>query len=284
MRALRYVVCDVFTDRPLSGNQLAVFTNSGSLAASTMQALAREMNFSETVFVERAREGGHARIRIFTPTRELPFAGHPTLGSAFVLGQPMQVSAINLETGAGIVPVRLEREGPKVVFGWMVQPLPSHRPFEDEVGLLAALGVPGSSLPVELYDLGPRHVFVALETHAQVAGLEPDMAALRHCCDAGANVFARAGKRVKTRVFAPAHGVAEDAATGSAAGPLAVHLARHGWTRYGEEVVIEQGAEINRPSLLYARAEGGPDGPSSVVVGGSAVVVAHGEFRLPPGI
>ena len=108
---LRYVVADVFTDTPLTGNQLAVFTDGREVDDATMQNLAREMNLSETVFVLPAEAGGHARIRIFTPVAELPFAGHPTLGSAFVLAQPLQLSEIRLETGAGIVPVRLEREG-----------------------------------------------------------------------------------------------------------------------------------------------------------------------------
>src|SRR3954447_23655090 len=117
MPTLRYVLVDVFTDRPLEGNQLAVFTDARELAAEMMQALALETKLSESVFVLPAERGGHARIRIFTPAQELQFAGHPTLGAAFVLGTPMQLEEIRLETGAGIVPVRLEREGPRIVFG-----------------------------------------------------------------------------------------------------------------------------------------------------------------------
>ena len=111
MPTLRYVVADVFTDRPLAGNQLAVFTDGRGVDDETMQALARELKFSETVFVLPPSEGGHARIRLFTPSRELPFAGHPVLGSAFVLAAPLQLGEIRLETGAGVVPVVLEREG-----------------------------------------------------------------------------------------------------------------------------------------------------------------------------
>src|SRR4051812_45719286 len=126
---LRYVVADVFTDRPLTGNQLAVFTDGTGVDDATMQALAKEMNFSETVFVVPPSEGGHARIRISPPSRELPFGGHPTLGSAFVLAAPMQLGEIRLETGAGIVPVVLEREGARIIFGWMSQPIPKWEPF-----------------------------------------------------------------------------------------------------------------------------------------------------------
>jgi trans-2,3-dihydro-3-hydroxyanthranilate isomerase len=280
MHTLRYVVIDVFTDTPLAGNQLAVFTNAETLTAATMQALAREMAFSESVFVLRAKDGGHARMRVFTPTRELPFAGHPTLGAAFVLGQPMQVSTIRLETGAGIVPVTLEREGARVVFGWMTQPLPRIEPFADTAPLFAALGVERSLLPVERYHLGPSHVFVALPSRQDVLALRPDLAALASMLDAGVNVFASDGPRATTRVFAPAHGVPEDAATGSAAGPLAVHLARHGRLGFGEELVISQGDAIGRPSTLYARAHGSVASIERVEVGGAAVVVAHGEFRL----
>src|ERR1044072_3619942 len=111
MRELRYVVTDVFTDTPLTGNQLAVFTDGRDLDDATMQALAREMTSSETFFVLPAKREGHARLRIFTPASELPFAGHPTLGSAFVLAQPLQLTEIRLETKSGTVPVRLAGGG-----------------------------------------------------------------------------------------------------------------------------------------------------------------------------
>ena len=125
----RYVLCDVFTDTPLTGNQLAVFTDGRGLDDETMQAIARELKLSETTFVFPAEQGGHAKVRIFTPATELPFAGHPTLGTAFVLAAPMQLLEIRLETGMGIVPVRLEREGARIVFGRMEQPLPGIEPY-----------------------------------------------------------------------------------------------------------------------------------------------------------
>ena len=281
MAVYRFVLCDVFTDTALAGNQLAVFTDARGLDTSQMQALAREINFSETVFVLPAEAGGHARLRIFTPVAEVPFAGHPTLGTAFVLAAPMQLVEILLETGSGTVRVRLEREGARLTFGRMEQPLPSVEPFEREAELLRALGVGGSELPIELYDNGFRHVYVALRSPADVAALAPDLAHLSELpAVLGVNCFAGDGRRWKTRMFMPGGGVPEDAATGSAAGPLALHLARHGRVAFGEEIEISQGAEIGRPSTLYARVEGSREQVERVEVGGSAVVVARGEFRI----
>ena len=281
MQDYRYVIVDVFTDRALAGNQLAVFTDARGLDTETMQALAREINFSESTFVLTPENGGHAKIRIFTPVTELPFAGHPTLGTAFVLGGPLQREELHLETGRGIVPVRLEREEGRLVFGRMEQPIPSVEPYQAERALLSALGVERSELPVELYDNGMRHVYVALRSEEEVAGLRPQLARLELPPDLGINCFAGSGGRWKTRMFAPGGGVAEDPATGSAAGPLALHLARHGRIAFGDEIEISQGAEIGRPSTLFARVEGTPEQVERVEVGGSAVIVARGEFRLP---
>ena len=280
MPTFRYVVADVFTDRPLAGNQLAVFTDAREIPDELLQPLAREVNFSETAYVYPSEEA-HARVRIFTPTSEMPFAGHPVLGTAFVLGAPLQLVEIRLETQAGIVPVQLEREGARIVFGWMSQPIPSVEPYDGEAELLRALGVHRSELPVELYDLGIRHVYVSLADEEAVAALEPDYSALARITGlVGANCFAGEGSRWKTRMFAPGDGVPEDPATGSAAGPLAVHLARHGRIAFGQEIEISQGAEIARPSTLYARVEGTQERIDAVEVGGAAVVVARGEFRL----
>ena len=212
------------------------------------------MNFSETVFVYPPEADGHVKIRIFTPSVELPFAGHPTLGSAFVLAGPLQLDEIRLETGRGTVPVALERNGPRIVFGRMVQPLPTVEPFAAAAELQAALGVT-SRLPVELYDNGIRHVYVALGSEAEVAALVPDLQRLAGLGHVGVNCFAGSGLRWKTRMFAPGDGV-EDPATGSAAGPLALHLARQGEIAFGDEIEISQGAEIGRPSTLYARVRG----------------------------
>jgi trans-2,3-dihydro-3-hydroxyanthranilate isomerase len=277
---LAYVLLDVFTDTPLEGNQLAVFADGRSVETAQMQRLAREMNLSETVFVLPPEEGGDARIRIFTPLAELPFAGHPTLGTAFAVGTALGLATVRLETGIGPVPVELERDGERVVFGRMQQAIPSWAAFEREAELLAALGVERSGLPVEAYENGPLHVYVELESESAVAALRPDMGALAELGEIGANCFAGSGTRWKTRMFAPADGVPEDPATGSAAGPLAVHLCRHGRVAFGEEIEIRQGEELGRPSILHARAEGSVERVERVEVAGSAVIVAGGRFRF----
>ena len=279
MASLRYVVADVFTDAPLTGNQLAVFTDGRDVDETTMQKLAKEMNFSESVFVLPPEAGGHARIRIFTPVTELPFAGHPVLGSAFVLGGPLQLGEINLETGAGVVPVSLDREGARITFGWMRQPIPAVEPFDEADAVQELLGI-RSQLPVELYHQGPGFAYFELESRDALAALSPDFAALGRITDYGISCFAGSCSSWKTRMFAPTSGVPEDPATGSAAGPLAMHLARHGRIGFGDEIEISQGDEIGRPSKLFARVTGTRERTETIEVGGSAVIVARGEFRL----
>ena len=280
MDSLRYVVADVFTDRALEGNQLAVFTDARSLDEGTMQALALEIGFSETTFVLPPEQGGTVRIRIFTPKSELPFAGHPCLGTAWVLASSLQREVIELETQSGIVPVELERdESGAIVFGRMDQPLPSVEPYPDPETLFRALGVGRSELPVERYDNGLRPTFVNLGSPDDVAALRPDFSALAEL-EIMVSCFTGSGSAWKTRVFAPADGVPEDPATGSAAGPLAVHVCRHGLVEWGEWIEISQGVEIGRPSTLFARADARDGELLRVAVGGRAVVVARGEFRL----
>jgi trans-2,3-dihydro-3-hydroxyanthranilate isomerase len=281
----RYTVADVFTDTPLQGNQVAVFTDASGLDAEVMQRAARELNLSETVFLTRSSvAGAHLRARIFTPAVELPFAGHPVLGTAFVVGRAMGSNVVRLETGLGVVPVTLSRGdgGGDPVYGEMEQPIPSVEEFGAVDGLLAALGVDGADggLPIEAYRNGPVHVYVELASEEAVASLRPDLGALERLGVYGINCFAVSGQRVKTRMFGPALGVPEDPATGSAAGPLALHLARHGRIRFAEEIEISQGAELGRPSTLHARVDGTAEQVERVEVGGSAVVVARGEFRL----
>ena len=275
-----YVIADVFTDTPLEGNPVAVFTDAGDLSSELMQRIAREMNLSETVFVLPGDGDADARIRIFTPSTELPFAGHPTLGTALILGEPTGRDMITLATGGGLVPVRFERADGRVTAGRMRQPIPTWEPYEHADRLLEAVGVSASQLPVEVYRNGPRHVFVVLISEQAVAALEPDMTALGKLRDIGVSCIAGSGTRWKSRMFAPAYGVAEDPATGSAAGPLALHLARHGRIAFGQEIEIHQGAEIRRPSTLYARVEGTGDEVETVEVAGSVVVVANGELRV----
>ena len=277
----RYVICDVFTDTPLAGNPLAVFTDARLIPEKSLQPIAREMNLSETVFVYPAAKGGHARIRIFTPFNELPFAGHPVLGSAFVLAAPLQLPTIVLETGIGLVPIVLERDGPRITFGRMTQPLPTVSAEPAAAAIVAALGGVKPVLPVERYVNGPTHVLVTVGSTDDVAKLTPDFGALAKATSAGVSCFAGSGRHYKTRMFAPGHGINEDPATGSAAGPLACHLVRHGRLAPGDEIEISQGVEIGRPSTLFARASGMRERIESVEVGGCAVTVARGEFRLP---
>lgn len=278
MPTYRYVFADVFTDTPLTGNQLAVFTDARGIDDATMQALTIEIGFSETVFVLPPEQGGTARIRIFNPGSEMRFAGHPTLGAAFVLAAPLQRGVVELETGAGIVPVALERdESGRIVFGRMTQPVPRVEAVEDPERVLASIGAERSTLPIELYDNGARHIVVTLGDVAELRTLVRDGAAIAALEVTGVNAVAPADGGWRSRMLWE-HG--EDPATGSAAGPIACHLARHGRIAWGDEIVLRQGVEMGRPSTLHARAEGGDGLIDAVEVGGAAVVVARGEYRL----
>ena len=273
-----FLIADVFTGTPLEGNQLGIFPDGRGLSAELMQQVTREMNFSETVFFlppdDRAQADAH--VRIFTPGRELPFAGHPTLGSAWVLGELLGKDTVTLQLGAGLVPVDLERDVARAItFGRMSQPIPQlGGPFGRASELIQALGADprADGLPVETYVNGPVNVYVEFADEETVAGLEPDMQRLARI-------------PVNLSCFTLA-GLTEDPATGSAAGPLAVHLARHGRIAFGEEIEIRQGAQVGRPSVLYARADGSAGSSPQdatidrVLVGGRAVVVAHGHYRL----
>ncbi|WP_327392599.1 PhzF family phenazine biosynthesis protein [Streptomyces sp. NBC_01186] len=308
-----YVVVDAFAHEPLLGNPVAVFFDSDDLSPRTMQRIAREMNLSETTFVLGPRQGGDARIRIFTPVNELPFAGHPLLGTAIALGARVPGDRLRLETAMGVVPFDLVRERGRAVAARMRQPVPTWRPFERAEELLAALGVEKSTLPVEIYHNGPRHVFVGLENVGALSAVRPDHRALADFEDLATNCFApdldahdtdtdidtyadadadadaddtdlppdqESGSCWRTRMFSPAYGVTEDAATGSAAGPLAVHLARHGLAAHGRQVRITQGVEMGRRSLMLARTEGAAQSVDTVEVGGSGVLVAEGSLHV----
>ena len=265
MRTLRYVVADVFTDTALPGNQLAVFTDARDLDPLTMQALAKEMAFSETVFVLPPQaEDADVRIRIFTPANELPFAGHPTLGTAFVLGGPLQkidAAARDRRRGrAGRARARGRRD--RVRLDGAADP---------DVGALRARGRAARRARRRALGAAGRAVPPRPEPRLRRARLAPSRSP-RSCRTSTALVrsptpastaspaTAPAGRRACSR---PRDGVAEDPATGSAAGPLAIHLARHGRIAFGEEIEISQGAEIGRPSKLYARGRGRgrPDRP-----------------------
>jgi trans-2,3-dihydro-3-hydroxyanthranilate isomerase len=275
-----YVIVDVFTSVALQGNPLAVFPYAEDIPDGRMQLIAREMNLSETTFVVPAKKGGDRRVRIFTPVNELPFAGHPILGTAAVLGVSTTVEQLRLETAAGTVPVDFHYRRDRTVSASMRQPIPVWEPYRRREELLDALGLASSTLPVEAYRNGPRHVYVGVGTEAELARIQPDLRALAEHPDMAAICFAGSGTRWRMRMFSPAYGVAEDAATGSAAGPLAVHLGRHGLVPFGKQIEIVQGVEMGRPSRMLARAEGTGQQLDTVEVEGTAVIVARGTLYV----
>ena len=266
--------------RAAGGNQLAVFTDGRDLSEVDMQAIAREMNLSETVFVLPATtDDADVRIRIFTPAVELPFAGHPTLGSAFVLGGPLQKIVIRLETGAGIVPVTLEREGPKIVFGRMDQPVPSGSPSRtrrrsSQRSASSARACRSSATT------SARATSTSSSTRRPLSRHCPRTSArwprpLRTAPTASPTSWATAGRRgcsrrttASTRTRRPDRRPGRSQSTWPATGG----------SPFGDEIEISQGAEINRPSTLFATVEGDGDRIDRVEVGGSAVLVARGEF------
>jgi trans-2,3-dihydro-3-hydroxyanthranilate isomerase len=275
-----YVIVDVFTTVALQGNPLAVFPHAADIPTGRMQLIAREMNLSETTFVLPAQADGDRRVRIFTPVNELPFAGHPILGTAAVLGVSTAVDQLRLETAAGTIPVDFHYRRDRTVSASMRQPTPVWEPYQRHRELLDALGVESSALPVDAYRNGPRHVYVGLDSEAALSQTEPDLRALATHPDMAAICFAGSGTRWRIRMFSPAYGVAEDAATGSAAGPLAVHLGRYGLVPFGKQIEILQGVEMGRPSRMFARAEGTAQQLDTVEVEGSAVITARGTLLV----
>ncbi|MGW7081780.1 PhzF family phenazine biosynthesis protein [Streptomyces sp. NPDC054871] len=277
-----YVVVDAFARRPLTGNPVAVFFGSDDLTAEQMQRIAREMNLSETTFVLTPRQhGDDAHVRIFTPVNELPFAGHPLLGTAIALGQRTDADRLRIETAMGVIPFELERGADgKAVAASMRQPVPVWEPFDRVDELLEALGISESALPVDIYRNGPRHVLVGLESTEALAKLDPDHRALSRFLDMAVNCYAGEGSSWRNRMFSPAYGVVEDAATGSAAGPIAIHLARHGLGAYGQRIEITQGVEIGRPSPMGALVHGEGDRVDSVDVFGHGVVAIEGVLHV----
>jgi trans-2,3-dihydro-3-hydroxyanthranilate isomerase len=279
-----FTIVDVFTERPLAGNQLAVFVDGADIPEPLLQPLACEVSFSESAFVYPPQRGGDIRLRIFSPKTELSFAGHPVLGAAVVVGARSGADIVRVETGAGITEVNLRRDGDRVIGGSMRQAVPVVTPFRNPGPLLAALGVDRSTLPVEIYDNGLLNLYVGFESRDAVRALHPDpydlatIARERGMPNVSINCFAGAGNAWKLRMFSPAMGVPEDPASGSAAGPLAVHLVRYGLVAPGVELDIRQGAEIGRPSVLHAIAHGDPDRIERVEVFGGARIVGRGEF------
>lgn len=306
MRKLHYHRVDVFTDRAFGGNPLAVFTNGRGLTTETMQAIAKEFNLSETTFVLPPDDARHDyRVRIFTPANELPMAGHPTVGTSFVLAREHMVESagdeavtITLEEGVGPIPVRIEFAGGQPLFIEMTQPLPTFGPrLEDPAPIAEMLSLDVADidewLPVEVVSCGVPFLYVPLKSldAARRARPRADLMerALAGVVPPEVLVFTRevehAGSTVHSRMFAPPLGITEDPATGAASGPLGSYLVRHGLVRGGgdggaAEIVSEQGIEMGRPSFIKIRIETGGEEITGVHVGGQCVYMGEGFIEI----
>jgi trans-2,3-dihydro-3-hydroxyanthranilate isomerase len=285
MPRVPFVLVDVFAERPLEGNQLCVLLDSPNLPVELVQALAGEIGFSETTWVLETAPDRY-RMRIFTPRAELAFAGHPSLGTAYVLGALGRTGlSVIQQVEAGDYPISVDLDGASAR---MSQGTATFGPVFGDAPLLAeALGLEQSGLDPELpprpVSTGQAKLMVALKDPDTVRAAVPNTPKLlevseRIGCD-GIYVFAlEEPGRALARLFAPSVGIAEDPATGSAAGPLAAHLFAHG--RLERDLRISQGEQIGRPSTLYAEADGVPEAPLVWVAGGVRIV-GHGDFDVP---
>lgn len=296
MRPYRFVQVDVFTRQPFGGNQLAVFTDARGLSDEEMQTLAREMNFAESAFVlPPEMPGAVKRVRIFTTTSEMPFAGHPTVGTTFVLASEGVIPLTGGETTAhlqlniGLTPVRVTAHNGKADFVWMEQrPAEFEEAGEPADGVAEAIGVEAADIaatgwPLQIVSTGVPYLIVPLRSLDAIRRAHPDPTALQRLLppDTCAYLFTREAQdpahQIHARMFnANPLDLLEDAATGSAAGPLGAYLARHNILPPGT-FVIEQGYEMGRPSLIHVGVtEAGP-----IRVGGQTVKVGEGVMVLP---
>ena len=276
---------DVFTPTPLSGNQLCVVPDPVELDEAAMQALAKEIGFSETTFVTEAA-GDRYAMRIFTPDAELPFAGHPTLGTAFVLVSEGRVTSPGTQTtAAGDVPVEVDVASNSA---WMTQlPVEFGRVFDDRalIARAAGLGLDDlePDLPVQTVTTGLLWTIVPVRDADRLARAQRDGRALEEVVmisgDEGLYLFAMTDAGATARMFDAGHGIGEDPATGSAAGPLGAYLAEHGLGGMPGSILVRQGERVGRPSELHVevRDEGGR---WRVRVGGGVHVIGSGAFRL----
>ena len=292
-RELKYDHIDVFTDKPLGGNQLAVFPSPGQITPAQMQAIAREMNFSETTFVFPSKaQGASARVRIFTPAEELPFAGHPAIGTAFVIASKARkkLERLVLELGVGNIDIDIEYRGTKVQSLTMHQPLPVFgSALQNREQAARALGVTGDEI------LGGGVVsngldFLIVEATALQAvqnarcNIEDAVKVIKRHNVHAIYIFARLtgrGPNVHARLFAPTLSVVEDPATGSAAGALGGYLARILKFPMKLHLLIEQGIEMRRPSLISVDVNSERGTIEEVTVAGKVVPVGEGVIRLP---
>ena len=307
MKEYRFIQVDVFTDRPFGGNPLAVFPEAEGLTTEEMQRLAREMNLSETTFVLPPQvPEADFKVRIFTPVMELPFAGHPVVGTHWVLAHLGRVdlrepvTQVCFELGVGVLPADLHVAGGRVERVVMTQDRPTfHAVLEDVTDLVTGLGmaleaITETGLPVQVVSTGVPQMMVPVRSLAEVQGLEAgqlNTAALNRVCRAvGAEcvlVFTFETERpeatVHVRMFAPLLGVLEDPATGSANGALGAYLIHHRAVPVTEptvHILSEQGAELGRPSTLYVEVDLTGEEVTAVRVGGQVVPVAEGVVRF----
>ncbi|MEX0992164.1 MAG: PhzF family phenazine biosynthesis protein [Actinomycetota bacterium] len=284
-----FVLADVFSQRPFSGNQLCVVPDSAGLNAVTMQTLAAEIGFAESAFVTSA-DGDRYAMRIFTPTAEIPFAGHPTLGTAYALASAGRITSPAIqEVAAGEFHVTVDLPGRSAA----VRQLPPVFGVEatDLRSVAEAVGISHRDLhpdrPPQVVGTGLTYLLVPVTTPTAVAQAARDDRTLPRLLNAagahGAYLFSVTGDDgVKARMFpADAHfGSGEDAATGSAAGPLGAYLAARGLAGMPGSVAISQGEEIRRPSTLLVTAGQADDGAWSIIVGGGVFIVGDGAFEL----
>jgi trans-2,3-dihydro-3-hydroxyanthranilate isomerase len=302
---LRYLHLDVFTSSALEGNQLAVFPQPAGLTTDRMQAIAREMNFSESTFVFPPEVSGtNVRMRIFTPAEELPMAGHPVVGSTFALAAEGAIAPGTTEFVYGLnigpTPVTLEWTDRDLAFVWMTQRLPAFDgQVTDRPAFAASIGVGANDLvagqPVEVVSCGLPYLMAALTTRAAVDRVVINRSAYVESLRAsGINetplfVFTQdrtgwtGNETVYSRMLAPAFGIAEDPATGSASGPLGCYLAAHGDLTQDvlRDFVSLQGAAMKRPSRIHVSIDRNGRDVARVRVGGRSVIVGEGTLRLP---
>src|SRR5580704_579592 len=289
-RKLPFVQLDVFSSRPLEGNPLAVFSDGRGLSDQEMQALAREMNLSETTFIlprDAATEREHGtRVRIFTPTEELPFAGHPTLGTAFFLRGSSGIREIALDLNMGTVRVHFEEAAGQPLFGEMTQVDPKFGPHHDREAVVRVAGLRDGdidpSLPIQTVSTGLPFTVVPLRGLEIIERLHVDVASSAEYLEQSGGKFFYFVSRETVDRAARLHArmmfySGEDPATGSAAGCVAAWMVAHGVAQPDERVLIEQGVEMKRPSRIFVRASRRDDRVVNVRVGGNVVEVLRGE-------
>ena len=305
MKTTQFVIADVFTEKRFCGNQLAVFPHAEGLGTAVMQDIAREMNYSETTFILPPESEGDFRLRIFTPAKELPFAGHPIVGSAYVIvSERMKtwggaVTPVALETKVGVINVEVATATGQAGRTTMTQPLPRVMSRFTGIDALAralsidSSGISGTDLPIEVIYNGITVMIVPVKSLDVIRNLRPKTSELE---DVAASVNAETvlvfttetvlpSSNCHSRVFAPGAGVGEDPATGSANGPLGYYLARRRLVKANGgsfSIVSEQGFEMKRPSILYIEVGFESDGEqaSKVLVGGDVVIAGKGELFL----